>query len=619
MIHKLKEDYKNKSIQGVILLTFSMVSIVSFLILAVVFTYSGKNLLENFAREKNEQQMEVLAEGVEREYRQAINFLDTVHYKIIKKSTEEGENAGRFLDFICEENKDIMGDVLIFRENGTILYENHQDSPLILTEGQKEEMFKNGRQDVGKTWFSRIPQTKDLLMYRIVEIKDAKAQYSAVLAGTLRYERIVRGLQAHGANDESYFYMKTQDGALFYHPKELQMEHGIYKETIGREKDLEDGSWVVKADHKRYLVHQRAVGYTGWKLVGVSSLDHMLYNDYPIGFMVWSLIILVGILTAVINHYIVKRITGPIKHLSAKVEAFGDGNMNVEIQPEGTYEIRKLSQSFLDMQEKIREFMKQEVQKEQEYWSMQMRLLQSQINPHFLYNTLDSIIWMIQSKRYDGAARMVTALAGFFRISLNKGEDFITVGKEVTHVQNYMEIQGIRFEDKFSFEIHCDEAIKECMCPKLIIQPLAENAVYHGMEGMYGDGEIEISAYEHENLIYIDVTDNGEGMSEEQIQNMMFGNVVSSKRGSGIGVKNVNERLKYCFGREYGIRIISEIDEGTTVRICIPKVEDLNEYWKKEKNFSGDYDRASGISGYSSVERTENKDDHTLSSSSKGI
>ena len=231
-----------------------------------------------------------------------------------------------------------------------------------------------------------------------------------------------------------------------------------------------------------------------------------------------------------------------------------------------------------------------------------MRLLQSQINPHFLYNTLDSIIWMIQSRRYDGASKMVSALAGFFRISLNRGEDFITIGKEMTHAEKYMEIQGIRFEDKFTFEISCDESIKKYMCPKLIIQPLAENAVYHGMEGMYGDGEIEITAREKGNLIYIDVSDNGEGMSKEQINKLICGDVISSKRGSGIGVKNVNERIKHCFGNQYGIDVISEIDEGTTFRIVIPKVEDLNEYWEKEKN-----------NLYNNIDFCHNNNDNTFS------
>lgn len=615
MIKKWKEKYKKKSIQGVILSTFSGVFFASFVILAIIFNCYGKNILKNFIKEKNEQQIEVLAEGVEREFRQTIDFLDTVHYKIIKKESVQSKDFLKMMNFICEENKTLIENLMIFEESGNVLYENYQEEPLELTSKQKKEMFSQGCSDVGKTWFEQIPQRKDLLVYRIVEVKQEDTIKSAVLAGMLRYEKIVSGFQAHEAKEKSYFYIKTQQGQLFYHPKMLQMEHKIYQEHLGMEDRKEDGVWEKKWNHEKYLVHQYTIGYTGWKIIGVASLDKILYENYPIGFLIWSMFLIVGIVAVGINHYIVKKITGPIEKLSQQVEGFGNQEIGsrMEVEIEGTYEIRKLSERFNEMQKRIQKLMKREVQKEQEYWRMQMRLLQSQINPHFLYNTLDSIIWMIQSKRYEGAAKMVSALAGFFRISLNKGEDFITVGKEIEHVKNYMEIQGIRFEDKFSFCIQCEESLKKYMCPKLIIQPLAENAVYHGMEGMYADGEIKIDAYEQEDKIFIDVCDNGEGMSEEQIQHMMHGHVISSHRGSGIGVRNVDERLKYCFGASYGIRVMSEIDEGTMVRICIPKVEDLNAYWKKEKNFSGNISNAYNGSGDFSVGTEESKDNHNFS------
>ena len=619
MISRWKENYKKQSIQRVILTTFSSVFIVSFVILAVVFSYYGKNILIDFITQENEQQIEVLADGVEREFRQAVDFLDTVQYKIIKNEYEEPQNFTRMMDFICEENKKFISSVLLFDEAGDILYENAQEEAIKLDHAQMKDLYTLAHTDVGKTKFVEIPQTRDLLICRIVEVQEDGLMKPVVLGGFLRYGTIVNGFQVNDAKEGKYFYIKTSDDQLFYHPKERQMEHGIYEEKLGMEHMSEDGVWQKNIDGSRFLIQQRTIGYTGWKIIGVSSLDEIIYNKYPVGLVTWSFIILVGLVAVLINRYIVKRITGPISRLSAKVEEFGNQDTDTPIKAEGTMEIRHLTENFNDMQLRIRQLMAKEVLKEQEYWSMKMRLLQSQINPHFLYNTLDSIIWMIESKRYDGASKMVSALAGFFRISLNKGGDFITVGKEMTHVQNYMEIQGIRFEDKFTFELHCDDAVKDFMCPKLIIQPLAENAVYHGMEGMYGDGEIEITAYEKDHLIYIDVTDNGEGMTEEKIQQLMCGDVVSSKRGSGIGVRNVNERLKYCFGEEYGIEVISEVDEGTTVRIRIPEVEDLDEYWKKEKNYSGRSTDFVSCAGNLSGRPAENQGNDSFGSSSEGI
>ena len=215
---------------------------------------------------------------------------------------------------------------------------------------------------------------------------------------------------------------------------------------------------------------------------------------------------------------------------------------------------------------------------------MEKKLLQSQINPHFLYNTLDSIIWMIQSGEYKGAEQMVSSLAKFFRISLSQGKDIIPLEKELEHATSYLAIQNIRFKDKFEFSVQADKKLLHYLCPKLSIQPLLENAIYHGMEGVYDDGEITISVYEKDNLIHIDVSDNGLGMPEKVVEYIMHNRVVSSKRGSGIGVRNVDERIKLIYGEQYGVTIESELDEGTTATIIIPKLEETAEINSDESN-----------------------------------
>ena len=214
---------------------------------------------------------------------------------------------------------------------------------------------------------------------------------------------------------------------------------------------------------------------------------------------------------------------------------------------------------------------------EQESMELHLQQLKNQINPHFLYNTLDSIIWMIQSGEYKGAEQMVSLLAKFFRISLSQGQDIISLKKELEHATSYLSIQNIRFKDKFDFSVQADENLLQYLCPKLSIQPLLENAIYHGMEGIYDDGEIQISIYEKNSLIHIDVIDNGLGMPPETIEYIMHNKVVSSKRGSGIGVRNVDERIKLIFGNAYGVVITSELDEGTTASIIIPKIKKVED------------------------------------------
>ena len=197
--------------------------------------------------------------------------------------------------------------------------------------------------------------------------------------------------------------------------------------------------------------------------------------------------------------------------------------------------------------------------------------LQAQINPHFLYNTLDSIVWMVESQRQEEAISMITALASLFRISLSKGKDFIPIKTELQHAAYYLHIQNIRYKNKFSVTTHVDPAIEECTTIKLIIQPLLENAIYHAMEVMDGDGEIVINGYKKEGSVYIEVIDNGLGMTQEKVDSLLTSGAKPGKKGSGIGLKNVHQRLQLYYGAEYGLEIESELDEGTTIRIHLPE------------------------------------------------
>ena len=206
---------------------------------------------------------------------------------------------------------------------------------------------------------------------------------------------------------------------------------------------------------------------------------------------------------------------------------------------------------------------------------MELEFIQQQMNPHFLYNTLDSIIWMIQGKQYEGAGKMVSLLARFFRVALSKGKDIIPLRQEVEHATSYLSIQNIRFQDKFDFELNIDESLMEYLCPKITIQPILENAIYHGVENMFGDGEIILSIQEHGEDICIEVSDNGEGMTEEQVEKILHHDIrKTSGKGSGVGVYNVDSRIKLLYGENYGISIQSELDEGTTVKILLPKVSE---------------------------------------------
>ena len=201
----------------------------------------------------------------------------------------------------------------------------------------------------------------------------------------------------------------------------------------------------------------------------------------------------------------------------------------------------------------------------------ELKALQAQINPHFLYNTLDSIQWMCEQGKMQDAVKMVGALAKLFRISINRGYEFVTVEDELNHAKSYLIIQSYRYKNQFSYRFEVEGQVLQYLCNKVTLQPIIENAIYHGIGRMVDEGELVITAREDGNDIVFSVQDNGVGMTEEQCCNILRKDAPGS---SGIGLKNVNDRLKIYFGEPYGITIHSVPDEGTTVFVRFPKKED---------------------------------------------
>ena len=209
----------------------------------------------------------------------------------------------------------------------------------------------------------------------------------------------------------------------------------------------------------------------------------------------------------------------------------------------------------------------------------ELMALQSQINPHFLYNTLDSIQWMCERGKTEDASKMVGALAKLFRISISRGHELITIRDEIKHVTNYLIIQSFRYKSQFTYSFDVDGKLEDYLCNKITLQPLVENAIYHGIDRLVDEGEIKITvkqAEDDENDILMIVADNGVGMTEEQCSK-----ILSKERSdsSGIGVKNVNDRLRIYFGEKYGLTVKSELDCGTEITVRFPKIteEGLNE------------------------------------------
>ena len=245
-----------------------------------------------------------------------------------------------------------------------------------------------------------------------------------------------------------------------------------------------------------------------------------------------------------------------------------------EIYIGGSMEIRHLGDSIQRSYEQIDMLMHKIVLEQTERRKSELDALQSQINPHFLYNALDSITWMIEGERNDEAVFMISQLAKLFRISLSKGRTVIPVRDELQHAQSYMNIQKVRYKNSFTYVQDVDPDIYSYCTVKLILQPILENAINYGVSGMDEDegGEIRVSGSLWDGKVILSVTDNGIGMSEEEVRFLLTDSDRVHKQGSGVGLVNVNNRIHLLFGREYGLTVESEPDEGTKVSICIPAV-----------------------------------------------
>ncbi len=263
------------------------------------------------------------------------------------------------------------------------------------------------------------------------------------------------------------------------------------------------------------------------------------------------------------------RITGPIAQLAEKAQKLGEGDFSVTPIETNSAELHTLDRGFNEMVGRINTLLGKQIEDQKTLHRAELELLQAQINPHFLYNTLDSIVILAENHRDEEVIQMVTSLSVFFRNSLSRGKDIITLRAERDQVTSYLEIQQIRYSDILNYEIDIEEGLLNELVPKLVLQPLVENALYHGTKNKRGVGSIFITGKSHESDMLLEVRDNGAGMDEEQINTLKAG--VYEDRHTGLGLVNVHKRIKLYCGEKYGLSFESTLGAGTTVSILLPK------------------------------------------------
>lgn len=385
----------------------------------------------------------------------------------------------------------------------------------------------------------------------------------------LNYSAISDLCNNNSIEEKGYIFVLDAEGNIVYHPKQQLMYGGLKTENIDAIMECREDSLIIDegGDSKLYTMSKSK--RTGWTVVGAVYTSELLKNNEQA--QMWYLLVASILLLAVIgiSSIISREITKPIRSLRDSMRKVQNGQFGTHVEVITENEIGSLGRSFNLMTSEIQALMEQNVYEQKQKRKSELKALQAQINPHFLYNTLDSIIWMSEAGENDEVVEMTSALARLLRQSISNDKEEVELEKEIEYVKNYLTIQKMRYKDKLEFFIYVDPRVAHVPIIKLVLQPLVENAIYHGIKYKETKGNLKIYARPVDGRVEIVVADDGIGMDEDVMEHIFDEHRKEQKR-NGVGVPNVQKRLKLQYGSEYGIRYESVKGAGTKAVITIP-------------------------------------------------
>ena len=479
-------------------------------------------------------------------------------------------------------SRDDLVNISAFALDGTVIVSTEPDIDATRSEILSSLWFRRAVDGEGDFFFTgphrnTIGERDDVVISysTIISYGDINRDPSpAVLLIDLNFNAVEELLESVHLSQTGYAYIISNDGDIVYHPKEMLIAEGSMEEDLDSVSTHVFGSYISGFGGRERLTIIQTVEQTRWRIVGVAFMDELLEPLRMFRTSLMVIMVLSVIVAVLLSNIISKWITKPLRKLEAGMRSVQNGNFSVKEPVDGSKEVVSLSQSFQAMVQRIEELMEQVRTTEALKRQRELDALQAKINPHFLYNTLDSVVWMAETGNSKGVVKMVTALASLFRISIAKGHDTITLKEEFSHVRSYLDIQSMRYKDKFIYSIELPRELENQPTIKLIVQPIVENSIYHGIKYLQDEGIITIKAEDRGDRIAMIISDNGVGMRKETLNSLLDRNSTHehSSEGNGIGLLNIDERIKLSYGEEYGLSITSEPDEGTTVMIIIPKL-----------------------------------------------
>lgn len=582
----MKDLLLNVSLRTRMLLSNIVVALIPFLMFSIV---SGSIFLDHAQKTAEEHSvqlihqvsnsMDVYVETIEK----MVNYIqlelqDTPFFTMETEDAPGWESETDYirsvLENVANSHREVAGIFIATKED---LYVSTGMSRISRDPFQNERWYREASENPEEIQLISVVTGRNIVTNRSYSIDDvfslAKAvqdpetgEVLGVILLDIRHDIIQSSINGVTIGEKGFVFVMDQEDNIVYTP----VNGIVYRVNPKWVKAME--SMSVQIQGGSYQIRSELSPYTGWRTVGVFSMDEVMSSVNTIVYILFTCVIISLVLVVIVSFKFSRTLTNPIFKLKRLMKQAESGDLTVRFNFEHNDEIGELGQSFNHMIARIDQLIQMVYVEQENKRTAEMKSLQEQIKPHFLYNTLDTISWMARDYDAEDIVRLVDALTNMFRIGLSHGKDIITVKEEITHVSNYLYIQKIRYKDKLNYVIHVDESLYAIEVPKLILQPLVENAIYHGVKAKRGGGTITITGVpEGENLVFT-VQDNGAGMPQEKVEELnrrMSERSVLDEQKS-FGLFYIRERIQLCYGTGYGVHVESALGEGTRVTITLP-------------------------------------------------
>lgn len=508
-----------------------------------------------------------------------ISGSEDAQYYLFRESSDRGHEKRLLEQFriILKGRSDIKNIGLVCDEGNSLFNTGYQtenpDLDLSTQEWYKKAVESRGESILTSSHVQHVIEGERpwvITMSRgIANLVGSRASKGAVFID-LNYSAISELCDQNSIGDKGYVFIVDQDGNIVYHPQQQQLYNELQTENIDAVMNAKtDTVTVGKGEHEKIYTISRSEK-TGWTVVGCMNVAELLKGSRQAQRVYVVCAAGLIVLALILSRLLARNITYPIQRLRDSMKKVQTGEFpTIDLEVSSENEIGSLTKSFNVMTHRIQELMAQNIHEQEQKRKSELKALQSQINPHFLYNTLDSIIWMAEGKKNEEVVLMTASLARLLRQSISNEDELVSIGQEAEYARSYLTIQKMRYKDKLEFQIDISPAIFGVKIIKLVLQPIIENAIYHGLKYKDSKGFLIVCGYQEGEKAVLEVEDNGVGMDEETLSHIFEKHKVNY-HSNGVGVYNVQKRLKLYYGEEYGIVYKSKKNEGTRAVITIP-------------------------------------------------